>query len=146
MSSRLAESEVRKILGDGKLYQVTTFNGKLATIETSKREMYLLSSYDAYSSHGIIDVSDITESDIINQIKGIFGNEAKIIAYYNGYSEYNCHKDEFILSKLGPDIYGSRSVVTDLTVEYLVCMKGKKKPSIPKDVEKDDTTFLFNCD
>ena len=144
--NRLAESEVREILGDGKLYQVTTFNGKLSTIETSKREMYLLSSYDAYCSHHKIDVSNITESDIINQIKGIFGYDAKILAYCMGYSDYQLHKDEYILIKTEPDIYGHISVVTDLTVEYLVCMKGKKRPSLPENVEKDGTAIYFNWD
>lgn len=143
---KLAESKVREILGEGKLYQVTIFNGKLSTIETSKRELELLRSWDEYSSNMKIDVSDVDGSRIINEIKEIFGGDSKIIAYSRAGSSYDYHKDEYILWKSNPDRYGHISVDTDLTVSYLVCIKNKKKPSLPENIEKDGTAIYFNWD
>ena len=144
---KLAESKVREIVGEGKLYQVTTFNGKLSTIETGKRELELIRSWDEYCSNRIIDVSGIKEgSRIINEIKEIFGDDAKVLAYSRAGSDYDCHKDEYILWQSTPDRYGHISVDTDLTVDYLVCIKSKKKPSLPDNVEKDGSAIYFNWD
>lgn len=143
---KIAESKVREILGEGKLYQVTTFNGKLSTIETSKRELELIRSWDEYCSNRQIDVSEIVGSHIINQLKEIFGDDAKILAYSRAGSSYDCYKDEYILWKSEPDRYGNISVDTDLTVDYLICIKSKKKPSLPENVEKDGTAIYFNWD
>lgn len=143
---KLAESKVREILGEGKLYQVTTFNGKLSTIETSKNKLELIRTWDEFCSNRQIDVSDIVGSRIIDHLKEIFGDDAKILAYSRAGSSYDCHKDEYILWESDPDRYGHISVDTDLTVDYLVCAKSKKKPSLPENVEKDGTAIYFNWD
>lgn len=147
---RLAESKVREIVGEGKLFQVATGGDEFSyEIEREKGFIELISSWNSYCSNTIIgEVSKYAEaSEIISGLKKIFGEDCTILAYERGASSYVCHKDEVILWQSGPFENGCPSVSTDKTVTYLVCKKNKKRLNLSGyTVEKEETRlYLYRC-
>ena len=148
---RIVEKGIRGITGQGRLYQVVLNhgNGCLSYIETDK-ENFEVSDWDAYCScccdGCFMDVSNVEGSSIVDAIRGIFGSDAKIIAYADAWSSESCHKDDFIFKTSSPDIFGSVSVQPDNGVNYIVCVPPKRKLDF-SDVEGemiyDGTAIVF---
>ena len=143
------EKEIRAITGPGKLYQVSLQSGELSYIETDK-EYFEVSGWDTYCTCCVrgcfMDVSTVEGSKVLDKIRGVFGADAKIIAYSDSWRNADCYGDSYFFKRMGPDANGHVSVQPDDGVNYLVCVPPKRKldfSGVGGEVTFDGTAIVF---
>lgn len=105
---------VKEILGNvnGKLYEFITYGGKLSTLLT--KEEY----FDVFITESPInflkDVTDRSDSKIVNEIHKIFGNNIKIIAWCDYFSQLN-ENNTFFLK------HNEENGISDGDCTYIIC-------------------------
>lgn len=106
---------VKEILGNvnGKLYEFITYGGKLSTLLT--KEEY----FDVFITESPVnflkDVTDRSDSKIVNEIHKIFGNNIKIIAWCDYFSQLS--ENNTIFAKYGE----LNDIICDSDCTYIIC-------------------------
>ena len=134
--NKYCKERIRKIVGEGKLYEVHLSYGKIEFINTHENE-FEVGKIDCFTFWK--DVTNVKESRIINQLFDIFGDDITILAFASAYSSEkgdNCvFKEETIHnSYMNTD---TTLYITEDDCTYIVCTNNKKTK-----LKKLNTDFL----
>ena len=128
MNKQLKE-DIRKIVGEGKLYEVIISYDKIELIVTKENDFPICHNYDPFRPFTFFeDVTDKKESRFVSEIHDIFGDNIKILAYNDHYVSFKDNNYVF-QEEHGYDSYHNRPTVmyiTDDDCRYIVCTTDKK--------------------
>lgn len=127
----------KEILGEGKIYEVEIYNGKVSTIATNQKHFTRYNGqFDEWNISIFDDVTDRDDSLIIKKIKEVFNTDIKILALCNSYVS-KLHDGETSLKNKDNNLF-----VSDADCTYIVCTTGKKSKLKKFNVTPEDDIVI----
>lgn len=115
------QKRAKEILGEGKLYEVEIYGGKVSSIATNQKHFTRYNGqFNEWNVTIFDDVTNRDDSSIVKKIKEVFNTDVKILALCNSYVSNICEGETSLKSK------DNKLFVSDVDCTYIVCTPGKK--------------------
>ena len=135
------KEKVKNILGEGKLYEIELYGGKISSINTNQKNFNRLNgNFDEWHVSCFDEVTNRDDSKIIGKIKDIFNCEVKILAICDYYTS-NSEENEIILKRKNELL-----AVRDVDCTYIVCTVNKKTKLKNFNITEDDNIEISDFD
>ena len=137
---REVKNLVNRILGNtnGKLYEFITYGGKLSTLLT--KEEYFDITITESPVNFFEEVTERKDSKVVNEIHKIFGNNVRIIACCDYFSQLG--KNNTFFAK-----YNENSGISDGDCTYIICTIDNNKlidfNIEPNEIVADDIEIVY---